>query len=424
MNHDGSDLSAHGESGATAGAVGLKRYEHSIMATYGVPMRVLSHGEGSHVWDTDGKRYLDLLSGIAVNVLGHADPEWAGAIATQAATLSHVSNFFATEPQIKLAERLLEISGAPAGSRVFFANSGTEANEAAFKMSRRTGRTRILALEKAFHGRSTGALALTYNAAYREPFEPLAPGVEWVPANDIAALEAAMGDDVAAMFLEPIQGEAGVIPLTHEYLTAVRELTRRHGALMIADEVQTGIARTGTWLAMQAHGIQPDVVTLAKGLAGGFPIGAVIGFGEEAGSLLGKSQHGTTFGGNPLAAAASLATLDAIDQRDLLAHVKSLGEHLKETIGAIPGVSEVRGEGLLLGIKLEAEISAAVAAAALEDGFIVNPPSPDTIRLAPALVLTRPEADTFVEWLQAHLGEHLAKAAAASSATAPEEALS
>ncbi|MDN4473771.1 acetylornithine transaminase [Demequina zhanjiangensis] len=391
----------------TLGARGLSRYEHSIMGTYGVPMRVLSHGEGSYVWDVDGKRYLDLLSGIAVNLLGHADPEWVAAIATQAAKLSHTSNFFATEPQIQLAEKLLQISGAPEGSRIFFANSGTEANEAAFKMSRRTGRTRILALEKAFHGRSTGALALTYNAAYREPFEPLAPGVEWIPANDVAALEAAMGEDVAAVFVEPIQGEAGVIPLTHEYLAAVRELTTKHGALMIADEVQTGIARTGTWLAMQAHGIQPDVVTLAKGLGAGFPIGAVIGFGSEAGSLLGKSQHGTTFGGNPLASAAALATLNAVEQRDLLAHAKSLGEHLKQVIGAIPGVVEVRGEGLLLGIKLEAEVSAAVAAAAVEDGFIINPPSPDTIRLAPALVLTQPEADTFVEWLQTNLGAHL-----------------
>ncbi|WNM23265.1 acetylornithine transaminase [Demequina capsici] len=403
MTHDGSELSAHGEAGTSAGAVGLRRYDHSLMGVFGTPQRVLTHGQGSDVWDADGKRYLDLLGGIAVNALGHADPEWAGAIATQAATLGHVSNFFATEPQIRLAERLLEISGAPTGSRVFLCNSGTEANEAAFKMSRRTGRTRILALVDSFHGRSTGALALTYKAAYREPFAPLAPGVEWIPANDVAALEAAMDDDVAALFIEPIQGEAGVIPLTHAYLEAARELTLRHGALLIADEVQTGIGRTGTWLAMQAHGIQPDVVTLAKGLGGGFPIGAVIAYGQQAATMLTKGQHGTTFGGNPLGSAAALATLDAIDARGLLAHVKALGEHLKQTIGAIPGVLEVRGEGLLLGIKLESEISASVAAAAIEDGFIINPPSPDTIRLAPALVLTQPEADTFVEWLRGHL---------------------
>nr|WP_084076069.1 acetylornithine transaminase [Demequina sp. NBRC 110052] len=407
--HDGSELSAHGEAGTSHGAVGLKRYEHALMGTYGVPQRLLTHGQGSYVWDADGNRYLDLLGGIAVNALGHADPEWAGAIATQAATLGHVSNFFATEPQIRLAERLLEITGAPTGSRVFLCNSGTEANEAAFKLSRRTGRTRILALVDAFHGRSTGALALTHKAAYREPFAPLAPGVEWIPANDIAALEEAMGDDVAALFVEPVQGEAGVIPLTHAYLSAARELTRRHGALLIADEVQTGIGRTGTWLAMQAHGIQPDVVTLAKGLGGGFPVGALVAYGPEVATMLGKGQHGTTFGGNPLAAAAALATLDAIDHRGLLAHVKAVGEHLKQTIGAIPGVADVRGDGLLLGIALEEQISAEVAAAALEAGFIINPPSPDTIRLAPSLTLTHEEADTFVSWLAGHLAGRAAR---------------
>ncbi len=389
---------------------GLERYQNAVMGTFGRPQRVLARGEGSYVWDADGNRYLDLLGGIAVNALGHADPEWVAAIAAQAGTLAHASNFFATEPQIALAERLLDISGAPEGSRVFFANSGTEANEAAFKMARRTGRTRILALEKSFHGRSTGALALTHKAAYREPFAPLAPGVEFVPPNDVAALTAAMGDDVSAVFIEPIQGEAGVVPLTHEFLQAVRDLTSQHGALMIADEVQTGIARTGQWLAMQAHGIQPDVVTLAKGLGGGFPIGAVVAFGHDAATMLTAGQHGTTFGGNPLASAAALATLNAIENRGLLAHVKAMGEWIKETVGALPGVVEVRGEGLLLGIKLESDISAAVAAAAIDAGFIINPPSPDTIRLAPSLTLTRDEAQPFVAWL----ADHLAAASAAS----------
>jgi acetylornithine aminotransferase len=373
------------------------------MGTYGVPLRVLSRGEGSYVWDADGNRYLDLLGGIAVNVLGHADPEWVAAVAAQAATLTHTSNFFATEPQIKLAERLLDITGAPEGSRVFLCNSGTEANEAAFKISRRTGRTRILALVEAFHGRSTGSLALTHKEAYRAPFAPLAPHIEWVPANDIAALEAAMGDDVAALFVEPIQGEAGIKPLTHEFLVAARELCDRHGALLIADEVQTGIGRTGTWLAMQAHGVMPDVVTLAKGLGGGFPIGAVVAYGPAVGGMLTKGQHGTTFGGNALASAAALATLDAIDSRGLLAHVKALGEWLKATVGALPGVVEVRGEGLLLGIKLEAEITAEVAAAAIDDGFIINAPSPDTIRLAPSLTLSQAEAEPFVAWLGDYL---------------------
>lgn len=389
---------------------GLERYRKALMGTYGVPQRVLTKGEGSYVWDADGERYLDLLGGIAVNALGHADPAWVAAVAHQAGQLSHVSNFFATEPQIVLAERLLEITGAPEGSRVFLANSGTEANEAAFKMARLTGRTRIIALTEAFHGRSTGALALTHKEAYREPFAPLAPGVEWLAPNDIDALRAAMGDDVSAVFVEPIQGEAGVKPLTHEYLAAVRELCDAHGALMIADEVQTGIGRTGTWLAIQAHGIQPDVVTLAKSLGGGFPIGAVVAFGDKAGAMLGKGQHGTTFGGNPLAAAAALATLDAIRDRDLLTHVKAMGQWIKDTVGALPGVAEVRGDGLLLGIRLEAEISADVAAAGLKAGFIINPPSPDTIRLAPSLTLSQEEAEPFVTWL----GEHLAARAAAA----------
>ncbi len=382
---------------------GLDRYANSVMATFGRPLRVLTKGEGSYVWDADGNRYLDLLGGIAVNALGHADPEWVAAITAQASTLAHTSNFFATVPQIALAERLIDICGAPEGSRVFLANSGTEANEAAFKMSRRTGRTRILSLENSFHGRSTGALALTHKAAYREPFAPLAPGVEFVPPNDIAALEGAMGDDVAALVIEPIQGEAGVVPLTQEYIQAARDLTARYGALFIVDEVQTGIARTGQWLAMHAHGIAPDVVTLAKGLGGGFPIGAVVAFGPKAATLLTAGQHGSTFGGNALASAAALATLDAIESRGLLAHVKAMGEWLKETIGALPGVAEVRGEGLLLGIRLEAEISAEVAAAGLEAGFIINPPNADTIRLAPSLTLTREEAAPFVAWLSDYL---------------------
>jgi len=393
----------------TANSTGLERHTAALMGTYGVPLRVLARGEGSYVWDADGKRYLDLLGGIAVNVLGHADPEWVAAITAQASTLTHTSNFFATEPQIRLAERLLDICGAPEGSRVFLCNSGTEANEAAFKMSRRTGRTRILALVEAFHGRTTGALALTYKEAYRAPFAPLAPEVEWIPANDIDALTAAIGDDVAAFFIEPIQGEAGVKPLTHEYLVAARELCDAHGVLLVADEVQTGIGRTGTWLAMQAHGVMPDVVTLAKGLGGGFPIGAVVAFGAKAGGMLTKGQHGTTFGGNALASAAALATLDAIESRGLLSHVKSMGEWIKETVGALPGVVEVRGEGLLLGIKLESEITADVAAAAIEAGFIINAPSPDTIRLAPSLTLSQAEAEPFVAWL----GQHLEAIAAA-----------
>ncbi|MFV0634419.1 acetylornithine transaminase [Demequina sp.] len=404
-----SDLTTHGEAGLAKGAVDLQRYGHALMGTFGVPMRVLARGEGSYVWDADGNRYLDLLGGIAVNALGHGHPAWVEAIATQAATLAHASNFFATEPQIALAERLLDLAQAPTGSRVFFANSGTEANEAALKMARKTGKGTIIALEGAFHGRSTGALAITHKEAYRAPFAPLIGTVVFVPANDEDALRAAVAEhasDLSAIFLEPIQGEAGVKPLTHAYLALARELTLRHQALLVLDEVQTGVARTGAWFAYQLHGIQPDVMTLAKGLGGGFPVGAVIAFGAHAGALLGKGDHGSTFGGNPLAAAAALATLRVIEDEQLIAHVKAVSAHLRERLEAIPGVVEVRGEGLLLGIGLATPASAEIAQAAVAAGFIVNPPSPDTLRLVPALTLTTAEADTFVAWLESHAAHH------------------
>ncbi|WP_084102850.1 acetylornithine transaminase [Demequina sp. NBRC 110051] len=402
-------LSTHGEAGLERGAVDLQRYQHALMGTFGVPMRVLKRGEGSYVWDADGNRYLDLLGGIAVNALGHGHPAWVEAIATQAATLAHASNFFATEPQIALAEKLLDLAQAPTGSRVFFANSGTEANEAAIKMARKIGKGTIIALEGGFHGRSTGALALTHKEAYRAPFAPLIGDVVFVPVNDEQALADAVlahAADLSAIVLEPIQGEAGVIPLTHAYLSKARELTRRHDALLVFDEVQTGVARTGAWFAHQLHGIQPDVMTLAKGLGGGFPIGAVIAYGERCGSMLGKGEHGTTFGGNPLAAAAALATLRVIEDEDLIANVKAVSAHLRERLEAMDGVLEVRGEGLLLGIGLAAPVSAEIAQAAVAAGFIVNPPSPDTIRLVPALTLTTAEADTFLTWIEGHLAAH------------------
>ena len=401
-----SDLSSHGEAGLERGHVALNRYQHAVMGTFGVPQRVLVRGEGSYVWDADGNCYLDLLGGIAVNVLGHAHPAWVQAVATQAATLAHTSNFFATGPQIELAEKLLDIAQAPPGSRVFFTNSGTEALEVAFKMARKTGKGTIISLESSFHGRTMGALALTGKEAFRTPFEPMPPGVTFVPRNDLSALRAAVDDDLAAIVLEPIQGEAGVHPLTHAYLELARELASRHGALLIFDEVQTGVARTGAWFAHQLHGVTPDVMTLAKGLGGGFPIGAVVAFGARAGSLLVKGEHGSTFGGNPLATAAALATLRVIEDEALIANVKAVGEHLRTTIGTIPGVTDVRGEGLLLGIVLATPVSAGVAAAALEAGFIVNPPSPDTIRLAPPLNLSVGEADTFVRWLASYAAAH------------------
>jgi acetylornithine aminotransferase len=388
------------------------RYAHAVMDTFGPPQRVLVRGEGAYVWDADGKRYLDLLAGIAVNALGHAHPTLTAAVSAQLGTLGHVSNFFGTPTQIALAERLLALAEAPEGSRVFFTNSGTEANEAAFKMARRnsdSGRTRVLALQGGFHGRSMGALALTSKAAYREPFEPLPGGVEFVAFDDVAALEEAFSPaavaergGVAALVVEPVQGEAGVRSLSPGYLVAARELTARHGALLVLDEVQTGVGRTGSWFAYQqpevGGGIVPDVVTLAKGLGGGFPVGAVVAYGERAATLLGRGQHGTTFGGNPVAAAAALATLGVIERDGLLENVRTVGALLREGIAGAgnPLVEGVRGRGLLLAVQLTRPVAAEVARAALDAGFVVNAVAPDAIRLAPPLILTPDQAHDVV----------------------------
>ena len=376
----------------------LDRYARSMMGVYGRPKVVLTRGEGCYVWDADGKRYLDLLAGIAVNALGHGHPTLVDAVARQAASLIHVSNFFASPPQIELAERLLDVAGAPEGSTVFFANSGTEAIEAAIKISRCTGRTALVAAEGSFHGRTTGALALTHKHAYREPFAPLIPSVTHVPFNDEGALRAAVTADVAALFLEPIQGEAGVVTADPAYLQLARELTTATGTLLILDEVQTGVGRTGTWFAFQRAGIVPDAITVAKGLAGGVPIGALVTFGPAVSGLLTGGQHGSTFGGNPLAAAAGLAVLDTIDKDGLLAHVTSVGMHLADSVAALghPLISGVRGAGLLRAIVLSADVSAVVADRALAAGFIVNAPTPNVIRIAPPLVVTTAQIDTFV----------------------------
>ncbi|GAC1493295.1 MAG: acetylornithine transaminase [Pseudarthrobacter sp.] len=396
--------------GHTSGAEWLARYSSSLMGVFGTPQRVLVRGAGCLVWDADGKEYLDLLGGIAVNALGHANPFVTSVISSQLATLGHVSNFFTSPTQIALAERLLALAHAPAGSKVFFANSGTEAIEAAFKLARRNNagpngapRTKIIALEGAFHGRTMGALALTAKEAYRAPFEPLPGGVVHIPFGDVAALEAAIDETVAAVFLEPIQGEAGVRPLPAGYLKAAREATSKAGALLILDEVQTGIGRTGVWFAHQRAGIVPDVVTLAKGLGGGFPIGALITFGGQTSSLLTAGQHGTTFGGNPVATAAALATLHALENQRVLENVAKVGEYLRTGLADVDGVTEVRGEGLLIGFDLDADVAPAVVAAGLDAGFIVNSPGPHTIRLAPPLVLTTEQAGTFLAALPALL---------------------
>lgn len=370
------------------------RYTHAVMNTFGPPRLVLARGEGAVVWDADGNQYVDLLGGIAVNALGHADPRLVEAVTTQLQTLGHVSNFFATEPQVRLAERLLTLLDAGDG-RVFFTNSGTEANEAAFKLTRRTGRTHVVATEGAFHGRTMGALALTAKEAYRTPFEPLPGEVTFVPFGDADALAAAVTEQTAAVILEPIQGEAGVVVPPEGYLRAAREITTQHGALLWLDEIQTGIGRTGAWFAHQHEGIRPDVITLAKGLAGGMPIGACVALGEAA-TLLQPGNHGTTFGGNPVAAAAAHAVLDAIETDGLMAHAIEVGELLRAGVGADSRVTEVRGRGLMIGLDLARPVSAEVAAAAQSAGWIVNNCTPERIRLVPPLVLTVAQAEAFV----------------------------
>ncbi|MGL5928579.1 MAG: acetylornithine transaminase [Dermatophilaceae bacterium] len=383
----------------------LERYERALLGVFGRPQLVLEHGDGAWVWDVDGRRYLDLVGGIAVNALGHNHPALVAAVSKQAGQLVHVSNFFTSVPQVELAERLLALAGAPEGSAVFFANSGAEAIEAAVKLARRTGRPGIVAAEGAFHGRTTGALALTHKAAYREPFEPLLPGVTHVPFGDDDALRAAVGPGTGAVVLEPVQGEGGVLPAGPAYLRLARDLTREAGALLVLDEVQTGVGRTGTWFAFQQAGIVPDAITLAKGLGGGVPVGALVTFGADVTALLRPGQHGSTFGGNPLACAAGLAVLGAIEAEGLLDHARAAGQHLERTVTALrhPLVTGVRGTGLLRAVTLAGDHAPAVAVAAREAGFIVNPVTPDALRLAPPLVVTIDQLDLFVDALPALL---------------------
>ncbi|TCJ93146.1 acetylornithine transaminase [Nocardia alba] len=385
-----------------------QRWSAAMMDNYGTPKVALVRGAGAVLYDADGKRYVDFLGGIAVNSLGHAHPAILAAVTQQLGTLGHVSNLYASEPVIELAEKLLAHFGDGEG-KAFFCNSGTEANEAAFKIARLTGRSKIVAAEEAFHGRTMGALALTGQAAKRTPFEPMPPGVVHVPYGDAAALEAVVDSDTAAVFLEPMMGESGVVVPPFDYLARAREITSRAGALLILDEVQTGIGRTGTFFAHQAAGIVPDAITLAKGLGGGLPIGAVLAQGRAA-ELLTPGLHGTTFGGNPVCAAAALAVLRTIDSDNLLTHVEWVGKKLSDGIALLehPEIDHVRGAGLLIGIVLNNDISAYVDERAREAGYLLNPAKPNVIRLAPPLVLTETQADNFV----ADLPEILDKAAA------------
>ena len=386
----------------------LGRYADSMMQVYGTPQGALVRGQGARVWDADGNELLDFLGGIAVNALGHAHPKLIEAVTSQLRTLGHVSNFFVSEPQVQLAERLLDIA-QPDGrgthpGRVFFTNSGAEAVECAVKITRRTGKTKVVAAEGSFHGRTMGALALTSKAAYREPFEPLPGDVIWVPYGDAGALAGAVDDETAAVILEPIQGEAGVVVPPTTYLADARRITNDHGALLWVDEVQTGIGRTGAWLDHHHTGVKPDLITLAKGLGGGIPIGACLAFGA-AGELIQPGQHGTTFGGNPVACAAALAVLDVIEADGLMANATALGHMLVDALIGHPQVKDITGRGLLRAIVLTEDIAVEAQKAALAKGLIVNAPKPDRLRLAPPLIVTEPDVEHAVSILLAAIEE-------------------
>lgn len=395
-------------------------YTRVHMNVFGTPLRVLDHGKGCHVWDVDGNQYLDFLAGIAVNALGYAHPDWVKAVGEQAAKVAHTSNYFATVPQIELAQRLIALAGAPEGSRVYFANSGAEANEAALKLAKKYGGSlpdawlhmgdkpaRILALTHGFHGRTMGALSATWKPAIRKPFEPLVPNIEFVAAGDAGAMRDAFAQTgpghygkgpVAAVIMELVQGEAGVVPLKADYVREVRELCTQHDALLIIDEVQTGVGRTGEWFAFQREdlgGVTPDVVSFAKGVASGFPMGGIITFGPKTSSILDPGSHGSTFAGNPLGAAAALATLNVIERDSLLANVEERGKQLREGIMATgnPLFASVRGSGLLNAVVLNRPCAHEAMRWCLDHGLIVNAAAPSVLRLAPPLIVTADQVD-------------------------------
>ncbi|MGI5414720.1 acetylornithine transaminase [Actinomadura luteofluorescens] len=377
-----------------------ERFEAAFMPNYGVPPVALARGEGCRVWDTAGREYLDLIAGIAVSSLGHAHPALVEAVSSQAATIAHTSNLFLNEPEVLLAERLRELLGGD--GRVFLANSGTEANECALKLALKygkgNGRPYFVAAENGFHGRTLGALSLTGKAAIREPFGPFAIDVRFVPYGDAGALDAAVDEGCAAVFLEPTQGEAGVVPPPDGYFAAVRQICDAAGALFVADEIQSAIGRTGTWFAFEHENARPDVLTLAKGLGGGLPIGACVAFGPHGG-LFAKGDHGSTFGGNPIAAAAALAVLTTIEKDGLLVNAASVGEALAAGLDAVehPLLAGVRGRGLWRAAVLTGPHAAALEAAARDAGFLVNAVQPDAVRIAPPLILTAEQAGSFAE---------------------------
>ena len=372
-----------------------ERWHGSMQNNYGVPSLTLVKGDGVEVWDEDGKRYLDFLGGIATNILGHAHPSIIKAVTKQVEVLSHVSNLYAHTPGVELAEKLQDLTNDPS-ARVFFCNSGAEANEAAIKLSRLTGRTRIVAATGAFHGRTAGALSITGQPAKRTPFEPLLPKVKFVPYGDSRAMRKAVSRKTALVILEAIQGENGVVVPPLGYLSDVQDICNKYGALFAIDAVQTGMGRTGEWFGYESEGITPDIITLAKGLGGGLPLGAMIAMGEKV-PVFKPGEHGSTFGGNPISCAAANAAIDFIVKKELLARVEIDGEFLKAQIQKIPGVSMVRGRGLLIGIVLQSNIAQVLVEKALSNGLLLNAPAKNVIRVAPALIVSKKELREFIE---------------------------
>lgn len=373
----------------------MKRWQKAIQDNYGTPTIELVSGKGSVVKDANGNTYLDFLAGIATNVLGHAHPAIVKAVAKQVATLGHVSNFYAHPNVLELAEKLQKMTGDKS-ARVFFCNSGAEANEAALKLSRKTGKYKIVATQEAFHGRTMGALSLTGQPSKRNPFKPLIKGIKHVPFGDSGAMKRAITKKTAMVIVEPIMGEAGVIVPPADYLKNLREYCDASGALLVFDCVQTGMGRTGDWFGYEYSGIKPDVITLAKGLGGGLPLGAMIALGS-ASKLFAAGDHGSTFGGNPVATAAALAVISSIEREKVLAQVDEVGEFLLAELALIPGVTEVRGAGLLIGLSLEKPVAKTLTKKCQELGALINAPGDSTIRLAPALNVSMKQAEKFVK---------------------------
>jgi len=382
----------------------MKRWQRALQDNYGTPTIELVSGKGSIVKDANGNSYLDFLAGIATNVLGHAHPAIVKGVSKQVTTLGHVSNFYAHPNVLELAERLQKMTGDKS-ARVFFCNSGAEANEAALKLSRKTGKIRIVATKESFHGRTMGALSLTGQPSKRDPFKPLLKGISHVTFGDARAMKRAISKKTAMVIIEPIMGEAGVIVPPSDYLKKVREYCDDAGALLVFDCVQTGMGRTGDWFGYEYSGVNPDVITLAKGLGGGLPLGAMIAMGP-ASELFVAGDHGSTFGGNPIATAAALAVITSIEKEKLLTHVDQMGEFLLTELALIPGVSEVRGAGLLIGLTFEQPIAKAVTKRCQELGLLINAPGDSVIRIAPALNITIKQAEKCVKIFTQAVGEN------------------